>query len=398
MPLKSKRPLFCTKMTWRERSALCLGNQLVRLVALTGGGHVAEFRFETGSGLPALSPLWTPPWRTIEPYLYREETHASCYGTITEGKLLSGIVGHNICLDYFGSPSPEEAAAGLSQHGEAPSSKWRKTKIETEENKVLLGMGVRLPMAGLSFEREITLRAGESVAYFQETVRNDRSYDHFFQWTQHVTLGPPFAHEKESYVVLPATKGLTFPHGYDEGKALLQSGKEFRWPQAPAASGGKVDLSRTFIKRGLGFVAAVLFDPDRDNVFIAAVNRQRQLLFGYCFRRQDFPWACVWEENRAISARPWNGQTQARGLEFTTNPIPVPRRESFALGKLFGTPTLSYIPAGGQKTVRYAAFLAPIPPDFDEVRDIQVGGAAIHVMGTKGKTVVVPATGLDGAA
>jgi len=29
-------------------------------------------------------------------------------GTFAEGKLLSGIVGHSICLDYFGSSSAKE--------------------------------------------------------------------------------------------------------------------------------------------------------------------------------------------------------------------------------------------------------------------------------------------------
>ncbi len=29
-------------------------------------------------------------------------------GTFAEGKVLSGIVGHSICLDYFGSSSAKE--------------------------------------------------------------------------------------------------------------------------------------------------------------------------------------------------------------------------------------------------------------------------------------------------
>jgi hypothetical protein len=34
-------------------------------------------------------------------------------------QLLAGLMGHNLCLDIFGGPSDEEAAAGLSVHGEA---------------------------------------------------------------------------------------------------------------------------------------------------------------------------------------------------------------------------------------------------------------------------------------
>ena len=36
-----------------------------------------------------------------------------------ESKLLAGIMGHNLCMDMFGGPSREEAAAGMTVHGEA---------------------------------------------------------------------------------------------------------------------------------------------------------------------------------------------------------------------------------------------------------------------------------------
>jgi hypothetical protein len=41
------------------------------------------------------------------------------YGGPADGPLLAGIMGHNLCLDIFGGPSAEEAAAGLTAHGEA---------------------------------------------------------------------------------------------------------------------------------------------------------------------------------------------------------------------------------------------------------------------------------------
>ncbi len=392
--MRGEKSLFCTASSWRGRNAYCLGNELVRLTTLTGGGHIAEFRFADGTGFPTLNPLWIPPWPTIEPYEYREKMHASHYGSLTEGKLLSGITGHNICLDYFGSPSPEEAKEGLSQHGEAPSAKWHKTRLRLNEREVTLTLRVRLPVARLTFTREISLSRDESVAYFRETVQNDSKADHFFHWTQHVTLGPPFLSNRDSLVALPGTKGITFPHGYDEGKALLRSNTIFRWPKAPARSGKAVDLTRAFARRGRGFVASVLLDPRREVGFIAGVNRRKHLLIAYCFNRREFPWVAVWEENCAIAAPPWNRRTQARGLEFTTNPVPVSRREAFALGTLFGTPTLSYVPARGRKTVSYLACLAQTPSDFENVRDIQLADSEIQLCGPGRNSVVLSASGL----
>jgi hypothetical protein len=310
--------------------------------------------------------------------------------------LLSGIAGHSICLDYFGPPSEEEAAQGLSFHGEAPISRWRKTDRRVSAEKVALELSVRLPIAGLQFSREIELRRGESVAYFTETVVNERKCDHFFHWTQHVTLGPPFLSPRDSTIALPGTRGLTDPHGYDEGKNLLALKRPFRWPTAPAHGGGTVDLTRPLLRRGRGFVVGVLLDPRRDIGFVTALNTKLGLLIGYCFRRRDYPWVAIWEENRAIAAPPWNHITQARGLEFGTTGLPVPRREAFAIGKLMNTPTFACVPARGKKVIRYLAFLSQIPVGFERVTEIRLVGKEIVILGNGRKNLgYLPASGLS---
>lgn len=392
------KDLFCERTIWRNRDAYKLGNGLIELVTLIGGGHVAEFHFAKASRLPSLSPLWIPPWKTIEPYFYREVRHLAQYGSIAEGKLLSGLVGHNVCVDYFGSPSREEAHQGLSQHGEAASAKWRKTKIRIVPRSVTLTLSVKLPVAGLRFTREISLRPGESVVYFAETVVNESKRDHFFHWTQHVTLGPPFISHRYSVVSIPGRQGLTFPHGYDEGRALLESNRRFRWPRAPRlASGQTIDLRRTLLERGLGFVASVLLDTRKKLGFVAALNAKEQLAIGYCFRRADYPWVTIWEENQAIAAPPWKRKTQARGLEFGTTPLPLPRREAFATGTLFGVPTFTFVSARGRRTVRYAAFLSELPPSFRELRDIETGKNGFWLLSSKRRdSLHIPASGLSG--
>ena len=376
--MKSSGELFCKKGVWQGREAYVLGNSVVRLKTLTGGGHIAEFQFEDS---PTVSPLWVPPWRTIEPYQYEEKRHKRDYGTITEGKLLSGLVGHNICLDYFGSPSVEEAKQGLSQHGEAPWSKWGGEKISPNPQRVALELSVNLPVSGLRFSREIKLRKGESVAYFKETVCNEKKADHFFHWTQHITLGFPFLSPDDAQVSIPGTRGITYPHGYDEGRALLSSNEEFLWPNAPLLEGGKVDLRRPFLRQGLGFVVAVLLDKKKSLGFVAAVNRKLGLLIAYCFKRSDFPWVAIWEENMGIAAPPWKQRTRARGLEFSTTPLPVLRRDAFLSGRLFDEPTLTCVPAMSTKTVRYVALLARVPEDFGNVTDIDLASNQVLIKG-----------------
>jgi hypothetical protein len=393
--MKPTKKMFCKAATWNGRKAYTLGNNLVRLTALTGGGHIAEFQLANPDGSYSVSPLWVPPWRSIEPHEYNEKRHKREYGTITEGKLLSGIVGHNICLDYFGSPSLEEAKLGMSQHGEAPWSKWTKSRVSQTQQKLSLEMSVHLPVAGLKFSREIELRRDERVVYFTEVVRNERKSDHFFHWTQHVTLGPQFLSPEDSSVSLPGTRAITYPHGYDEGRALLTSNEEFEWPNAPLLKGGNTDLTRPFVREGLGFVVATLIDKKKDLGFVAAVNHKLGLLIAYCFKRSDFPWVAIWEENLGIAAAPWRQRTQARGLEFSTTPLPVLRREAFFSGRLFDEPTLKAVPALGTNTVRYAALLTNVPNGFGDVRDIQFARDRIKVFGNNKTIATVLASGLE---
>lgn len=380
MPKNSQ--MSCEKSNWQQRECWVLTNGLIRLTTLTGGGHIAEVRFAENSGNPTLSPLWVPPWKTMDAHEYDSSLHAREYGPLAEGKLLSGIVGHNLCLDYFGSPSAEEAKSGLSQHGEAPSSKWRVLSHRCNSSLASVQLGIRLPVAGIEFKREIMLRINEPLVYFTETVTNLRKADHFFHWTEHVSLGPPFLDANDTRIALPGSRALTYPHGYDENKVMLASNRSFMWPTAPSSTRGKIDLSHPLSRPGCGFVVGVLLNPRRETGFIAAINRRERLAFGYCFRRADFPWVTIWEENRAIQAAPWKRRTQALGMEFGTTPMPVPRRENFMKGgPLFRTPTVAFVPALGKREIRYFSFLAPVPKQFTFLREVKVTQGTVYLIG-----------------
>jgi hypothetical protein len=394
--MAQKSSLSCVPILWHGRKAYVLKNDSVQLVTLTGGGHIAEFRFVDASPFSHLNPLWVPPWKTMEPYKYREKVHSRTYGSLLEGKLLSGIAGHNICLDYFGPPTQAEVRQGLSQHGEAPMVKWRKTHSRTDRQKTSLTLSTHLPAAGLSFSRTLQMRGSAPVVYVTETVTNENRKDHFFHWVQHVTLGPPFISARDSRVALPGTKGMTFPHTYSGNTSLLATERSFRWPLAPGLKGGTFDLQRTLHRAGTGIVVGVLLDPRSTLGYVAAVNLRYGLLIGYCFNRNDFPWVAVWEENRAIAGPPWKKRTETRGLEFGTTALPVTRHENVSMGSLYGVPTFASVPARGRKTVRYLAFLAQLPSELTEIQTIGIERNEIVVRGkNKGAAVRVSAPGLS---
>ena len=102
------------EIAYRGRRAAVFENRHLRVTVLREGGHIAEI-IEKKSGV---NPLWTPPWPSIEPSTYSASTHPE-YGNDCESKLLSGILGHNLCRDIFGVPSDVDYAAGLTLHGES---------------------------------------------------------------------------------------------------------------------------------------------------------------------------------------------------------------------------------------------------------------------------------------
>ena len=382
--------LACEPTIWRGRSAYLLANELVTLMHLTGGGHIVDFRFR---GRGQSNPFWIPMWKTIEPWEFDPGKHSRTYGAPPVGRVLSGLAGHSLCLDLFGMPSEEEAARGGTLHGEAGVRKW-KGSATRRRSQAELHFSVSLPKSQLLFSRSLSLRRGESVVYIRETVKNRRPAEHVFQWQQHAAFGPPFLSNRCT-VALPGVRGKTFPPGY-EGYELLQSNREFEWPFAPRFDRGLVDLRRVLTTPGRGFVAGVQIAADHPAAFVCISNPLARLAIGYCFRREDFPWVALWEENRARKSSPWKRRERVRGLEFGSSPLPMSRDQNLRLGELFGSPTLARLPENGEKTVGYLLFIAKLPAKGGEVADIRLGDKSIELIGAAKKTLCsLPAASLS---
>jgi hypothetical protein len=326
---------------YRGRRAVQLENEHVRVIVLVEGGHIAEILHkQTG-----VNPLWTPPWKSIEPSSYDAEKHPE-YGTGAESKLLAGIMGHNLCLDLFGGPSDEEAEAGITVHGEASVAPY-----SFRNDREVLVASARLPNALLDVERRLWLNADS--LNITETVQNLGAFDRPVAWTQHVTLGPPFLVPGETQFDVPAVKSKTFE---DEFGDVFPPGVEFDWPHAPKRGGGTLDLRTcTSAPVSAGYTAHLL-DTSADAYF-AAWSPSTKVLFGYRWNRAEFPWIGIWEENHSRHVPPWNGQTLARGFEFGVSPMPETRRKMIDRGSMFGVPVYAWIPAGKSVRAHYSAFV-----------------------------------------
>ncbi len=329
---------------YRNRRAATIENDALRVTVLEEGGHIAE----VADKATGVNPLWTPGWPSIEPSDYDPARHAA-YGGGADAPLLAGIMGHNLCLDIFGGPSAAEAAAGLPVHGEVSTARF-----EIEATGTLLTMRAQLPQAQLEFERRIELLG--SAVRIREQVGNRSATDRPVGWTQHVTLGPPFLEQGRTEFLVSATRSKVFEGTFGPAD-YLASAAEFDWPHAPRAAGGSSDLRRYPGASPSSAYTVHLMDRTREHAYFIAFSPTSRLAFGYIWRRADFPWMGIWEENGARPSAPWNGRTVTRGMEFGVSPFPETRREMIERGPLFGTPTFRWIPAHGHVAVEYWVIL-----------------------------------------
>ncbi len=335
-------------VTYRNRRAVQIENSGVRVIVLFEGGHIAGI-FHKATGV---NPLWTPPWPSIEPSAYDPGKHPE-YGRNVESRLLAGIMGHNLCMDIFGVPSAEEEAAGLGVHGEAPVAPYH---FEMEDDELVCRAD--LMEAGLVFIRRIRLAPGGGVVRISESVHNLRGIDRPIGWTQHATLGPPFLEKGVTQFRASGARSKVAEAEFSEEYGRYKTGAEFDWPNVPLKDGGTDSLQVYTSAPVSGGFTTTLMDPAREHAHFVAWSPASKVVFGYVWRRQDFPWLGRWEENLSRKTPPWNGRTITAGMEFGVSAFPETRRQMVERGPLFGAPTLRWIPAETTVQADYCAFIA----------------------------------------
>jgi len=250
-------------------------------------------------------------------------------------------MGHNLCLDLFGAPTPEEAAAGVVVHGEASILPW---KFECT-GSALIGR-CTLPAAGLAITR--TLRLDGRRVRIREEVENLSPLDRPIAWTQHVTLGPPFLANGKTQFRMPGTLSRD-----------LAEVTDFAWPSYPRPNGATQNLEIFPADASSGGFTTHLMDPAAPKAWFTSWSPESNIAFGYVWDRADFPWMGIWEENCFRTHAPWLGRAKARGMEFGASPFPESRRKMIERRSLFGQPAYRWIPARATLTAEYYAAIAP---------------------------------------
>lgn len=374
----SPRPVELKQEKVAGREAWVLDNGLFRIAALRGGGHLAEVRLVSEDPRKSLNPMRIPHYPTIDPHTYDPARHDALYGNDPHRWLSSGYMGHLLCFPVYGPPSPDEARAGLGNHGEAPIVEWRLISTDRKPDSISLRYGADLIKTQFRVERTITLRSGDRFARVEEEVENLANFDRPVNWMQHATFGPPFVEPGKTIMDVSAGRGLVA--GGRPETASLKPDSEVTWPDGTAYDGSRVDL-RAFQRRpNGGTYVALLLDKHRLAQFFTMYHTGYRFAIGYVFPSEGNPWIADWQENRSNRSLPWNGQVVARGIEWGSSPFAEGLARSVARGQLFGAPAYRWIGGRQRLKTEFTVFVVETPDGFRGVRDVTMEGGVPVVM------------------
>jgi hypothetical protein len=294
-------------------------------------------------------------------------------------------IGHFLALDGFGAASEEEQALGMPFHGEANRREMKVVASNTSGPVRVLTLQSTLPLAQETLTRTMQLVDGENIVYVTSQLESALTIDRPISWAEHATIGQPFLAKGKTVVDMPGVNCRVRPYKPGPIPGHLVYNEDFQWPMAPTIDGGKADIREVPSGHNWLDLASCQMDTRRRLAFVTALNLEKHLLFGYLFRRADYPWVMSWMN--------FTGDERiARGMEFSTQPFDVGHRETVGMGPMFGTPTLRWLPARSTIETRYLMFYTRVPAEFMRIDDVRLENGALTIVDHSGKSVTLPAS------
>ena len=357
------------KESFKNRPAVVVANDKLELAVLPLSGAMASLTLKGGDPI-------NPMWDAIQNDRDQGRPERTTGGT-----------GHFVCVDGFGPVSEEEAAAGLSGHGEAADLAWATLAAKASGGLAELTQAVTLPRVQELFTRTISLRDGENVVRIHSTLESLLSFDRPACWAEHATIGSPFLEPGVTVVDLSSNRALVRPRDKPvRGRShRLIGGEEFEWPMAPLQAGGKVDLRAAPVNHDSLDHTGHLMTKGGPYAWVTALHPAKRLVLGYLFKTSEYPWLQTWENY------PAEGML-ARGLEFGTQAFDLPRRQMVTQNRLFGELLYRWLPAMSKIESTYLMFWAPTPEGFTGVSSVELSGGKLTLQDARSGTTMTLAT------
>lgn len=344
-----------------QRPVWQIESDAIRVTVMESGAHVAEIT----SKRTGVNPLWIQDRPTIDSDLYDPDVHGTVYGADSEAKLIAGILGHNLCLPYWGLPSPAEYQAGMTGHGETNITRWQALDHSGES----LRLEAHLPDSGIRMERNLQCKGG--LLAFETVAENLTAWDRPIAWCEHVSFGPPFLRPDQTGFYADLGKGYRTSGNPDDN---------FRWPEG---RGDRLcDLTHFSETPHSDLVNSYLVEATGEYASFAAWNSTLGSLLGYVFRIAEFPWLNIWENS--------DFRRKTRGMEFSNTPIEGTMKALIATQRVYGVPTFDWLEAKSRLRKTFFSFSIDIPHSYRGVGSVGFDGTQLSVkeLGT-GRTIKI---------
>src|SRR5262249_41483311 len=109
---------------FHDRACWVIDTSALRVSVLQSGGHVGEIVLK---GQREVNPLWIQTRPPTDAEQNDPNRHEKLFGGGAAARLMSGLMGHNLCFPFWGNPSDSEYKAGMTFHGETGIARWTQT-------------------------------------------------------------------------------------------------------------------------------------------------------------------------------------------------------------------------------------------------------------------------------
>ncbi|HEY4063127.1 MAG TPA: hypothetical protein VGM30_14575 [Puia sp.] len=269
--------------------------------------------------------------------------------------------GHFLCCGRWGHPSAQEAADGMPDHGTFSNMEWRGTRQGGQRLEMEATSGAE----GLSIVKTLDLDLREPVFLVRDRIRNIGTRPESFHLVQHPTLSFPFL---DDGTLINCNASI----GFNQAHALQAEGHMSRWPLGYCEDGSVLGLRQS--ERPYNGLFSFLIDREKPIGWIAAYSPEYRLLFGYCWRREDYPWVHLWQhwEERRIKYRAM--EFGVAGFHNAFGDLPAYPAE------FMGERAYLHLGRGEETERSYICFLQALPGGCSGVADIKWDGSAIVIL------------------
>ena len=229
-------------------------------------------------------------------------------------------------------------------------------------------MGCVLKLAGMQVKRRIRLDEAEAIFSVTEEVTNTNHLGRIYNIVQHPSIAPPFLDES-TLIDSNAEYGFV-----QDGPVPSSSKSADRWPKAEIRD-QIVNLRRfrnSSSETSENDVSSFVFNKSDAFGWVTACNPRKQLLIGYIWKTQEYPWLNIW---RSLQ----KGRVAARGIEFGTTGYHQPFDKLVRQGRILDRTLYEYLDAGQTVKKSYVGFLARIPNDYEGVAGVKYGEGRLRL-------------------